>query len=90
MSQTVTGSVTLRVPEVVLSGIDIIADATERSRSYIILRALRTYLLNEGGIILLLENPRILTVFYRWFGSDYRWEGWMAPVKFQACNRLCS
>ncbi|WP_095444595.1 CopG family ribbon-helix-helix protein [Ochrobactrum quorumnocens] len=48
MSQTVTGSVTLRVPEVVLSGIDIIADATERSRSYIILRALRTYLLNEG------------------------------------------
>lgn len=52
MSKTVTESVTLRVPEDVLSNIDIIADATERSRSYIIVRALRTYLLNKGADIL--------------------------------------
>lgn len=47
-----TESVTFRIPEDVLSKIDLIADATERSRSYIIVRALRTYLLNEGADIL--------------------------------------
>jgi len=52
MSKTATESVTFRVPEDVLSTIDVIADATERSRSYIIVRALRTYLLNEGADIL--------------------------------------
>lgn len=45
-------SVTLRVPSEVLSDIQSIADATDRSRSYIIVRALRTYLLNEGADIL--------------------------------------
>lgn len=45
-------SVTLRVPADVLSDIETIAEATERSRSYIIVRALRTYLLNEGSSIL--------------------------------------
>ncbi|HLP69659.1 MAG TPA: ribbon-helix-helix protein, CopG family [Rhizobium sp.] len=45
-------SVTLRVPGDVLSDIQSIADATDRSRSYIIVRALRTYLLNEGADIL--------------------------------------
>lgn len=45
-------SVTLRVPLDVLSDIEVIAEATERSRSYIIVRALRTYLLNEGSDIL--------------------------------------
>lgn len=44
-------SVTLRIPGDVLSDIQTIADATERSRSYIIVRALRTYLLNEGADI---------------------------------------
>ncbi|MBY5475282.1 ribbon-helix-helix protein, CopG family [Rhizobium leguminosarum] len=44
-------SVTLRIPVDVLSDIEAIADATERSRSYIIVRALRTYLLNEGADI---------------------------------------
>jgi len=45
-------SVTLRVPSEVISEIDLIAEATERSRSYIFVRALRTYLLNEGANIL--------------------------------------
>ena len=36
----------------VLAEIDKIAQATERSRSYIIVRALRAYLLNEGSDIL--------------------------------------
>ncbi|TBY80623.1 CopG family ribbon-helix-helix protein [Rhizobium leguminosarum] len=44
-------SVTLRIPVEVLSDIEAIADATERSRSYIIVRALKTYLLNEGADI---------------------------------------
>jgi predicted transcriptional regulator len=44
-------SVTLRIPADVLSDIQAIAEATERSRSYIIVRALRTYLLNEGSDI---------------------------------------
>ncbi|MCQ2006361.1 CopG family ribbon-helix-helix protein [Rhizobium sp. NRK18] len=47
-----TESVTLRVPSDVLAEIEQIADATERSRSYIIVRALRTYLLNEGAELL--------------------------------------
>lgn len=52
MSKASTESVTLRVPADVLSDINVIAEATERSRSYIIVRALRTYLLNEGSDIL--------------------------------------
>ncbi|NEK34316.1 CopG family ribbon-helix-helix protein [Rhizobium leguminosarum] len=44
-------SVTLRIPVEVLSDIEAIANATERSRSYIIVRALKTYLLNEGADI---------------------------------------
>lgn len=45
-------SVTLRVPGDVLSEIEIIAKATDRSRSYIIVRALRTYLMNEGADVM--------------------------------------
>lgn len=52
MSKVSTESVTLRVPEDVLSDIDVIARGTDRSRSYIIVRALRTYLMNEGADLL--------------------------------------
>jgi predicted transcriptional regulator len=53
MSKTnMSESVTLRVPAEILSDIEVIAEATERSRSYIIVRALRTYMLNEGADIL--------------------------------------
>lgn len=47
-----TEAVSLRVPADVLTEIDAIAEATGRSRSYIIVRALRTYLVNEGADIL--------------------------------------
>lgn len=47
-----TESVTLRIPSEILSDIDRIAEATERSRSYIILRALKGYLLHEGADLL--------------------------------------
>lgn len=53
MTKTSTSeSVTLRIPVEVLTDIEAIAEATERSRSYIIVRALRTYLLNEGSDVL--------------------------------------
>lgn len=45
-------SVTLRVPSDVVASIEAIAEATDRSRSYIIVRALKTYLLNEGADVL--------------------------------------
>ncbi len=45
-------SVTLRIPSDILADIDRIAEATERSRSYIILRALKGYLLHEGADVL--------------------------------------
>lgn len=45
-------SVTVRVPSDVLESIQAIAKATDRSRSYIIVRALKTYLLNEGADVL--------------------------------------
>lgn len=47
-----TESVTLRVPSDVIVDIEAIAKASDRSRSYIIVRALRTYLMNEGADIL--------------------------------------
>ncbi|WP_276118112.1 CopG family ribbon-helix-helix protein [Pararhizobium qamdonense] len=50
-------SVTLRIPSDIVSDIETIAEATERSRSYIIVRALRTYLMNEGsGILAAIEG----------------------------------
>ncbi|GAA3100227.1 CopG family ribbon-helix-helix protein [Rhizobium viscosum] len=51
-------SVTVRVPSEVVADIEAIAKATDRSRSYIIVRALRTYLMNEGSDILAATNGR--------------------------------
>lgn len=45
-------SVTLRIPADVLENIQLIAEATERSRSFVIVRALKTYLMNEGADVL--------------------------------------
>jgi predicted transcriptional regulator len=44
--------ITLRVPMDVLKDVEAIAEATERSRSWVIVRALRTYMMNEGGDVL--------------------------------------
>jgi predicted transcriptional regulator len=52
MSTKQTESVTLRMPADVLAQVEAIAEATERSRSQIIVRAVRAYLLQEGGDIL--------------------------------------
>lgn len=46
-----TESVTVRLPSEVIAKLDLIAQATERSRSYVILRALKGYLLQEGADI---------------------------------------
>jgi predicted transcriptional regulator len=56
--ENLSESVTLRVPAGVLSDIEKIAEATERSRSYIIVRALKAYLLSEGSDILAAINGR--------------------------------
>lgn len=52
MTAKPTESVTLRMPSDVLMDIEAIAAATERSRSQIIVRAIRTYLKQEGSDIL--------------------------------------
>ncbi|MFN7091364.1 MAG: CopG family ribbon-helix-helix protein [Allorhizobium sp.] len=44
--------IALRIPEDVLADIETIAQATERSRSWVIVRALRAYLQQEGAEIL--------------------------------------
>jgi predicted transcriptional regulator len=49
---TLSDPITLRIPEDVLADIETIAHATERSRSWVIVRALTTYLQQEGAEIL--------------------------------------
>ncbi len=44
--------VTLRIPEDILAEVEQIAKATERSRSWVIVRALKYYLMAEGNDIL--------------------------------------
>jgi predicted transcriptional regulator len=44
-------SVTVRVPNKINGDLEKIAEATDRSKSYIIVRALKTYLMNEGADI---------------------------------------
>lgn len=55
---TLSDPITLRIPIEVLSDIETIAAATERSRSWVIVRALRTYLLNEGADVLAYQRGR--------------------------------
>jgi len=44
--------ISIRLPAAVLSEVETIASATERTRSWIIVRALRRYLATEGAEIL--------------------------------------
>ncbi|MDO1581550.1 CopG family ribbon-helix-helix protein [Rhizobium oryzicola] len=44
--------ITLRLPEDILAEVEQIAKATERSRSWVIVRALKYYLMAEGNDIL--------------------------------------
>ena len=52
MKQNLSDPLTLRIPVDVLADVEAIAEVTERSRSWIIVRALRAYLKNEGADIL--------------------------------------
>lgn len=44
--------IALRIPEDMLKDIDTIAKATDRSRSWVIVRALKYYLMEEGNDVL--------------------------------------
>lgn len=50
--------ITLRIPLDVLADVEAIAETTERSRSWIIVRALRSYLMHEGADILAYRKGR--------------------------------
>lgn len=56
--QSLSNPITLRIPQDVLSEIEKIAETTDRSRSWIIVRALKTYLSNEGADILSIRKGR--------------------------------
>lgn len=56
--QSLSDPIALRIPLDILSDVEAIAEATERSRSWIIVRALRTYLMNEGADILAYRKGR--------------------------------
>lgn len=49
---TLSDPITLRIPADVLADIETIARATERSRSWVMVRALKAYLQQEGADIL--------------------------------------
>lgn len=48
--------ITLRVPEDILADIEKIAQASERSRSWVIVRALKYYLMAEGAEVLSIQR----------------------------------
>jgi predicted transcriptional regulator len=50
--------IAIRLPVDVLAAIEEIAETTERTRSWVIVRALKTYLLNEGADILAFRRGR--------------------------------
>ncbi|NTE86631.1 CopG family ribbon-helix-helix protein [Agrobacterium rubi] len=56
--QALSNPITLRIPQEVLAEIEAIAETTERSRSWVIVRALKTYLMNEGADILAVKQGR--------------------------------
>ena len=50
--------ITLRVPLDVLESIEAIADASQRTRSWVMVRALRQYLAGEGAEVLAIRRGR--------------------------------
>jgi predicted transcriptional regulator len=50
--------IALRVPKDILSDIERIADVTERTRSWVMVRALKAYLASEGRDILAVARGR--------------------------------
>jgi predicted transcriptional regulator len=58
MTQTVSDPIAVRLPNDVLGSVNEIAEASDRSRSWVILRALRLYLASEGADILAISRAR--------------------------------
>lgn len=52
MTTNLSSPFSIRLPEDVLATVEQIAKETERSRNWVILRALRFYLVNEGADVL--------------------------------------
>lgn len=50
--------ITLRIPKDILQSVEDIADTSERTRSWVIVRALRLYLAGEGSEILAIRRGR--------------------------------
>ena len=50
--------ITLRLPNDVLAAIEEIAESCERSRSWVMVRALKAYLANEGADILAVKKAQ--------------------------------
>lgn len=57
-SQDLSDPISLRLPTDVLADVERIAGATERTRSWVIVRALRRYLATEGADILAVIDAR--------------------------------
>lgn len=58
MAANLSDPLSIRLPEDVLASVEEIAKETERSRNWVILRALRFYLVNEGAEILDIVEAR--------------------------------
>lgn len=59
MSKTeLSDPIAIRLPVDVLSDIEAIAETTERTRSWVMVRAMRQYLLREGAEILAVRRGR--------------------------------
>jgi predicted transcriptional regulator len=50
--------IAIRIPADILTKIEQIAETSERTRSWVIVRALKAYLASEGGDVLAIEKGR--------------------------------
>lgn len=57
-ARNLSDPIALRIPADVLADVERIAETTERSRSWVIVRALKAYLAAEGGEILAVAKGR--------------------------------
>lgn len=57
-NQQLSNPITIRLPADVLEGIEQVASALGRSRSFVMVRALKAYLADEGRDILEIEKAR--------------------------------
>jgi predicted transcriptional regulator len=55
-SRELSDPIALRIPVDILRDIEAIAETTERTRSWVIVRALKAYLASEGGDVLAIRE----------------------------------